>query len=129
MSAEPTFNQKTNAIRTAIDLEVTAEDIDGLQGKLLRLTCLVGLSAELKARAKSDLKTGELIAFAKHKSEKLAPTMFKIVIEGECAELYGKLELADRLNAGLVHCMDSLRTIISLRKEEMKTVSYSGNNP
>jgi len=124
-----TFNQKANAIRQAIDLDVSIEDIDGLTGKLLRLTCLVGLSAELKARAKHDLKDGELIAFAKHKHEKLAPTMFKIVIEGECAELYGKLELADRLNAGLVHCMDSIRTIISLRKEEMKTVIYSTGNP
>lgn len=120
MKDERTFNQKANAIREALDHDVHQDDLPALQEKLLRLTALIGLSAELKARAKHDLKTAELLAFARHKSEKLTPTMFKIVIEGEAAEEYGKLELADRLNAGLSHCMESLRTIISLKKEEMK---------
>lgn len=117
---ERTFNQKANAIRDLLDHDVHQDDLPGLQEKLLKLTALIGLSAELKARAKADLKTAELLAFARHKAEKLTPTMFKIVIEGEAAEEYGKLELADRLNAGLSHCMESLRTIISLKKEEMK---------
>lgn len=117
---ERTFNQKANAIRDLLDHDVHHDDMPGLQEKLLKLTALIGLSAELKARAKADLKTAELLAFARHKAEKLTPTMFKIVIEGEAAEEYGKLELADRLNAGLSHCMESLRTIISLKKEEMK---------
>lgn len=121
MNDARTFNQKANAIREALDLEVTHEDTEGLQGKLLRLTNLVGLAAELKARAKADLKRAELIAYASHKSEKLQPTVFKVVIEGECADEYGKLELSDRLCAGIAHSMDAIRTIISLRKEEMKT--------
>jgi hypothetical protein len=115
-----TFNQKANAIRDILDHDVHQDDLPALQEKLLRLTAMIGLSAELKARAKSDLKTAELIAYAAHKHEKLPPTVFKIVIEGESAEAYGKLELADRLNAGLSHCMESLRTVISLKKEEMK---------
>lgn len=120
MNKEQTFNQKANAIREAIDLEVTKEDLDGLQGKLLRLTTLIGLSAELKARAIADLKRAELMAYASYKSEKLLPSIFKVIIEGETADERGKLELADRLNAGIAHAMEGLRTIISLKKEEMK---------
>lgn len=120
MNKEQTFNQKANAIREAIDLEVTQEDLDGLQGKLLRLTTLIGLSAELKARAIADLKRAELMAYASYKSEKLLPSIFKVIIEGETADERGKLELADRLNAGIAHAMEGLRTIISLKKEEMK---------
>jgi hypothetical protein len=42
------------------------------------------------------------------------------VIEGETAEHKGKLELADRLNAGIAHAIEGLRTIISLKKTEME---------
>lgn len=125
MNKELTFNQKANAIREAIDLEVTQEDLEGLQGKLLRLTTLIGLSAELKARAITDLKRAELLAYASYKNEKMQPSMFKLVIEGETADERGKLELADRLNAGISHAMEGLRTVISLKKEEMKNALIS----
>lgn len=105
-SDQRTFSQKANAIRDLLDHDVHQDDMPGLQEKLLKLT---------------SIKRAELIAYASHKSEKLQPTVFKVVIEGECADEYGKLELADRLNAGLTHCMESIRTIISAKKEEMKS--------
>jgi hypothetical protein len=120
MEKDLTFNQKASAIRAAIELEVDKDDLDGLQGKLLRLVNLIGLSSEIKARAITDLKTAELLAYAKYKSEKLQPSLFKTVIEGETAEHKGKLELADRLNAGIAHAIEGLRTIISLKKTEME---------
>jgi hypothetical protein len=119
-----TFNQKANAIREVLDIDVDKSDIDGLESKLLKLTVMVGLAAELKARAVTDKKTAELISYATHKHEKLQPSVFKIVIEGECAEEYGKLELSDRLCAGIAHSIDGIRTIISLRKEEMKNSTF-----
>ena len=120
---ERSFNQKANAIREVLDREVSQEDSEGLNGKLLLLTQLVGLAAELKARARADLKRAELVAYATHKHEKLQPTVFKVVIEGECADEYGKLELADRLNSGISHAIDGIRTVISARKEEMRQSS------
>lgn len=114
------FNQKVKCIRDAIELEVDKDNTDELTGKLMRLINLIGLSSEIKARAITDLKNAELIAYAKHKSEGLQPSVFKIVIEGETSEERGKLELADRLNAGISHALEGIRTIISLRKEEMK---------
>ncbi len=124
MKDNRSFNEKANAIRQALDTEVSSDDLEGLQGQLLRLSSLIGLSAELKARAVSDLKTAELMSFATHQKEKLSPTVFKVVMQGESADEYGKLELADRLNAGLSHAMEGIRTIISLRKEEMKQSNF-----
>jgi hypothetical protein len=118
------FNEKANAIRQALDTEVSSDDLEGLQGQLLRLSALIGLSAELKARAVADLKTAHLIAYSTHKSKDLPASIFKTVIEGEAAEAHGKLELADRLNAGLTHAMDGIRTIISFRKDEMKNSNF-----
>lgn len=124
MKDNRSFNEKANAIRQALDTEVSSDDLEGLQGQLLRLSSLIGLSAELKARAVADLKTAELMSFAAHKKENLSPTVFKVVMQGESADEYGKLELADRLNAGLSHAMEGIRTIISLRKEEMKQSNF-----
>jgi hypothetical protein len=124
MKDEKTFNQKANFIREWLDLEVSQDDLSGLEGKLLKLTSLVGLAAELKARAQTDLRRRELFAFAKYKSQNLQPSILNTVIKGEAAEEYGKLELADRLCAGLAHSMDAIRTIISLRKEEMRNSNF-----
>lgn len=114
-----TFNEKA-AIRAAIELEVDSSNVDELIGKLDRLVNLIGLSAEIKARAIKDLKDAELIAYSKYKGEGLQASMFKIVIEGESSDQRAKLELADRLNAGLAHGIEGLRTIISLRKTEIE---------
>ena len=118
------FNNLAMPIRQAIDLEVSFDVPEELHGKLIRRSQLIGSSAELKASAKEDLKRSELLAFLKYKGDKLSPTMMKTVIEGECAEQYGRLEYADRLNAGLVHCMDSLRTLISAKKDEMRQSNF-----
>lgn len=117
---QKSFTEKIKALRDAIESHVDHDNVDGLTFKINLLINLIGLSAELKARAIKDLKDGELIAFAKYRGEKLSPNMMKIVIEGETSEERAKLELADRLNAGLAHAIDGLRTIISLRKTEME---------
>lgn len=114
------YNEKIAAIRQAIDLDVDLSDTEGMSGKVLMLTRMIGLSAEVKARALKDLQDARLIAYAKHKADKLTPNVLKIVIDGETAEQSAKLELSDRLNSGIVHAIDGLRTIISLRKSEME---------
>lgn len=114
------YNEKVKAIRDAIELNIDTDNIDELVGKINRLINLIGLSAELKARAIKDLRDAELIAFAKHKGDKYTPNVLKIIIDGEAAEERAKLELADRLNAGITHAIDGLRTIISLKKTELE---------
>lgn len=118
-SEKETYNEKVKAIRDVIDLDVNMDVVDSVVFKLHKCLLLVGLSAEIKARAIKDLHDARLVAYAKYKAENLQPSMFKIVIDGETSGEQAKLELADRLNAGLVHEIDGLRTIISLRKDEM----------
>lgn len=114
------FNEKASAIRSAIELEVDKDNIEELEGKLHRLINLIGLASELKARAITDLKRAELLAYAKNKSEGLQPSVMKVIIEGEAADERGKFELADRLNAGISHAIEGMRTLISLKKTEME---------
>jgi len=114
------YNEKIAAIRACIDMDVDNSDTEGMTGKVLMLTRMIGLSSEVKARALKDFNDAKLIAYAKHKPDKLTPNVLKIVIEGETSEESAKLELADRLNAGIVHAIDGLRTIISLRKSELE---------
>lgn len=114
------YNDKIAAIRQAIDLDVDLSDTEGMSGKVLMLTRMIGLSAEVKARALKNFNDAKLVAYAKHKAEKLSPNVLKVVIEGETSEEAAKLELSDRLNAGIVHAIDGLRTIISLRKSELE---------
>jgi hypothetical protein len=117
---KPEYKDKIKAIRDVIDLNVDMTDLEGMQGKVLMLTQIIGLSSEVKARALKNFNTAKLIAYAQHKADKLTPNVLKIVIEGETAEESSMLEMADRLNAGIVHALDGLRTIISLKKTEME---------
>lgn len=114
-----TFQEKAIAIREVIDMEVNPENIDQLQDKLMRLVNMVGLSAELKAIAKHDLLTAQSVALA-GLDQKLAPTILRMNIDGKTADQEMNLVYADRLNAGITHAIDSVRTLISLRKSEME---------
>ena len=111
------FNEKVRLIKQAIELEVTQDDLQGLQGKLLRCVTLFSLSSEMCARATVDLRNAELIVL----KEFGAGTGASAMIKARTGEEQGRLELADRLNAGLTHSIEALRTMISLKKDEMRT--------
>jgi len=111
------FNEKVKAIKAAIELYVAPDDLDGLQGKLLRCINLFALSSEMCARATVDLRNAELIVLKEFGTGTGATAMIK----ARTGEEQGKQELADRLNAGLTHTIEALRTMISLKKDEMKT--------
>lgn len=108
------FNEKVKAIKQAIELEVTAEDLEGLQGKLLRCINLFALSSEMCARATVNLRNAELKVVKEHGVGTGAGMRLKAMTGRE----QGEMELADRLNAGLTHTIEGLRTMISLKKTE-----------
>ena len=108
------FNEKVKVIKAAIELEVASEDLEGLQGKLLRCINLFALSSEMCARATVDLRNAELKVLQEHGTGTGASMRLKAMT----GEEQGKMELADRLNAGLTHCVDGLRSMISLKKIE-----------
>lgn len=110
------FNEKVKTIKAAIELEVTADDLEGLQGKLLRCINLFALSSEMCARATVDLRNAELKVLKAEGSGSGITTKLKAMT----GEEQGKQELADRLNAGLTHTIEGLRTMISLKKSEFE---------
>lgn len=108
-----------NVIREALDADVIGADIDSVQNKLLKLTQLMGTSAEANASAKKLLSQKEL-EIMMSMDKKLAPSIQSKFLNAQCFEQEALLEYADRLNAGIVHACESLRTVISLYKEEMR---------
>lgn len=105
-------------IREAIDADVIDADIVNIQNKLLRLTQLMGLSAEANASAKKLLHIKEReVLFAMDKT--LPASIQSKNLSAECYNEIAILEYSDRLNAALTHCCDGLRSIISLYKVEV----------
>lgn len=110
---------KLKTIREALDMAI-ADDIDSIIGKGVTLSGLIGLSAETKAQAKKLLELARLRAFNEMQGKDLPPSTFNKVIDMHCSEELGIYEYADRLNAGITHEIDILRSILSYRKEEMR---------
>lgn len=108
-------------IRQAMDLEVTQEDIDGILGKMNSLQVLEGLSSECMRWAKKlrldrqhqTLKTLDIL--------KCPATSLKILLEDSTIHEQTLEVYAERLNAGLHHTVDGLRSMVSFYKESLIT--------
>lgn len=110
-----------NAIRESLDADIIDCDIVSVDNKLKKLSQLVGLSAEANASAKKFLLTKELEILKANKDTGYPPSVLNNLIKAECFEESALLEYADRLNSGLVHAMDALRSSISLYKQELSS--------
>lgn len=108
-----------NAIRAALDIDVVDAIIEDVQNKCLRLTQLFGLSSETTASAKKLLGEKEIEVFVTKNLEKLPPSNAMKLLKSYCAQEIATLEYAERLNSGLVHTIDALRSVISLYKSEL----------
>lgn len=106
-------------ISAEIDKEVSAGDIDGAQTKLLRLSQLISLSAECMKHAKENYLYRQMQIIQQNKDADIPASILSKKIESEAWEESGMLTYCDRLNAGISHACDNLRTIISLYKTEM----------
>lgn len=107
-----------NAIRAAVDADIIDVDIDAQKNKMIALTQLIGLSAEAKASAKKILLRKELEVLSGLDKE-LAPSVMTRRINSECYEEAALLEYSDRLNSALIHCIDAIRSVLSLYKTEV----------
>lgn len=119
MKTKEDLTKALNSIREAIDADVFEADINSIVGKLHRLTCLIGLSAEANATAKKFLHHKELQVL--QVIDKALPASIQTkTLNAECWEESAILEYADRLNSGIVHSIDALRSVISLYKTELE---------
>jgi hypothetical protein len=112
------IGENLKVIRETLDSEVS--EIEEKDGKLMKLTTLVGLSAECKARAKGVLKFKELEVLTKYKDSGYAPTRLNKLIDAESWQEAELFEYSDRINAGITHAIDGIRTSISLYKVELE---------
>ena len=113
------LNKSLNFLRSEMDKEVSSDDTIGMVDKLEKLVSLVGLSAECVAAAEKELKKKNLIVLIENKGANYSPSVLLKLMDGMSADQMAVYRYAERLNAGLSHAMDGLRTIISLHKEEM----------
>ncbi len=109
-----------NSIRAVIDSDVQDCDIENKVNKLLKLTQLMGLSAETKASATKLLGMKEERIFESMDVD-MAPSKAIRMLNAKCAEEKAILEYSDRLNASIVHSIDGIRSVISLYKQEMQS--------
>ncbi len=112
---------KLNSIRDLIDVNTADVDLESLINHAQELTAMIGLSSECKAEARKKMEESRLVALHALIDKKMATTVLLKMADGAIAHEIGAFEYADRLNAGITHKLDLLRSIISLRKTELET--------
>jgi len=120
MKTQSEINNALNSIRATLDIDVMSAIIEDVQNKCIALTQLFGLSSETTASAKKMLGEKEVEIFITKDLDKLAPQKAMKLLKSYCSKEIATLEYAERLNSGLVHTIDALRTVISYRKSELE---------
>lgn len=120
-----TLKEKLKSIRDLLDVNTVEVDTDSVANHAQQLASMIGLSAECKSEAKKELEWAKLKAMNRMEQKKISPSILSKRIDAECADELGVYEYADRLNAGIVHKLDTMRTIISLRKQELENSKFA----
>lgn len=118
------IESNANVIKAELEKEVQQGDIQAVVDKLSKLSSLSGLSAELMKHAKAGVLYKQKEIINQEANRGLNPSIMKLKIEAELWEEIALHTYCDRLNAALTHSSDSLRTIISLYKQEMQQGKY-----
>jgi hypothetical protein len=121
VNSQPSLKDKLNSIRSLVDADVRDVDITCVIDKGLQLTQMIGLSSECKAEAKKEVENALLAAIIKIENNKYPPSVMLKIANAMCADELDIFEYADRLNAGITHQLDYLRSVISLHKTELDT--------
>ena len=114
-----------NDINAQISTEINHIIIGLVEEKLVKLSSLMGTSAECLRYAKLAVGKRQQVLMNTEKAAGMQPSVLKMWIEGEMAEEIAIYTFADRVNAAIVHCSDSLRTVISKYKEELRIGSQN----
>lgn len=114
------IEENLELIQTTVDIKATIDSPECILDKLNQCTNLLGLSAEVYAWSEKlyNDKLGELILAKEYKG--LNATDKKILFASLASEQIMLHSKAERLNKALVHAIDSLRSMLSFIKEELK---------
>lgn len=114
------LSEKLKAIRDLIDVNTADVDLDSLINHAQELASMIGLSSECKAEARKKMEESRLVALHALIDKKMATTVLLKMADGAIAHEIESFEYSDRLNAGISHKLDLIRTIVSLRKVELE---------
>lgn len=122
-----TIKENCEAVRKLLEQDVSTEDLDGLMEYLMDLKSISGLSASNMANAKALWREKQKERIEKFLTddediktlESLPASTLNELVKASTGAEEAQYEYADRLDKRISYVMDSIRTIISLRKAEM----------
>lgn len=109
-----------DVIRESIDTNPTGADMQSVLDLGSKLSSLIGLSAECQSQAQKHLKIANLNAMRNGLVDDSKPSLAIRAIDALCADEIAMYEYACRINAGITHKLDFIRTQISLHKVELE---------
>lgn len=116
-----TLSEKLQHLRNLIDTNLKELAVESLIDHAKEIAANIGLSAECKAEARRDLEAHRLTALKSLRDDKITPSILLKMADGICADKIQQFEYADRINAGITHQLDLIRSIISYQKEERRS--------
>lgn len=119
------IEENLNTIKLHLEAEVNPTEISAVELKLSNLSALMGLSAECMRYSKEVVLTAQKVFLSKPNMLNQSATNLKLLIESELHYEISLFVYSERLNAAITHASDSLRTIISKYKEELRINNFS----
>ncbi len=121
--------ENCKAIREVLDRPISNDDIVGVTDKLIDLVEIAGLSSYTEAIAKCvyDSELGEALELLTldPSSDKIGRTNLTTIAKGRVSQYQSAVTYSERLGRNISHAMDSLRTVISLQKEELSQSKWN----
>lgn len=104
--------------------------LNELYDEMVTLNAWRSFAGQMFAESKRDLNHKKvsaytsLIASQRAVNINIPPSIAKDYIASKCADLQYNVDLCERVNSNLAYYIDTLRSILSSLKEELKTISF-----
>lgn len=124
MNSEEQIVRLISIIKESIEKTVSKDDHHGMCEYLMELSSLGANAAQLKGLAKELRDSKRMEALLETDYENISTSLVKEILDGKCAKYEGYYVEADRLNSNLTTRCESIRSILSFEKEDMKNSRY-----
>lgn len=115
------FKEVARQIKVALETDTNSSNPVELIEKIKELSLLTASAAALQANAKKNLLKKELELIKEYQKATMPPSVLMRMITAETYEESSWLVYSERLNAGMTHALDGLRSSLSFLKAEMET--------
>lgn len=116
------FKEVARQIKVALEIDTDSSNGAELIEKIKQLSILTASGAALQAHAKKALLKKELELIKEYQKTTMPPSVLMRLISAETWDEASFLTYAERLNAGISHSLDSLRSSLSYLKAEMENL-------